>query len=152
MATTITLHAPIYLLRAMTDCWSCGRATEVFAIAATGVDDVEGTPFAHDEPVLLHRITELPIEITEAIAAHGAVLRLQDSKTAGMRYLANQCTCGALIGDHYLSSEPGGTFFPIDAAGVSAVTAAPLPINGSIDVSAQYGAGVVALMLERAVP
>jgi hypothetical protein len=29
-----------------------------------------------------------------------------------MSYYANTCQCGALFGDHYLVSEPGGAFFP----------------------------------------
>jgi DNA-directed RNA polymerase subunit N (RpoN/RPB10) len=148
MAATITLHAPIYLLSTATNCWSCGRVTAVYAVAAARVDDDEGTPCDDDEPVLLHRITELPVEITDAMAAHGGVLRLQASKTAGMAYLANQCSCGALIGDHYLSSEPGGPFFPIDAAGVAAITATLLPCSGSFNACAEYSMGGVGEMLE----
>ena len=144
MSDNITLHAPLYLLRAVTDCWSCGRATEVYAIAATRVDDEEGAPFGGDEPVLLRNITQLPAEITEAMAAHGAVLHLQSSKTAEMAYLANRCSCGALIGDHYLSSEPGGPFFPTDIAGVSAVTLIELSSNGSFCARAEYSMGAVA--------
>ena len=147
MSSAITLHAPIYLLRAMTDCWSCGRSTEVYAIAATRVDDEEGAPFDEDEPVLLRRITELPVEITEAMAAHGAVLHLQSSKTAEMAYLANRCSCGALIGDHYLSSEPGGPFFPTAAAGVSAIHVSLLRRAGNVVVHAEYSMGTVAEIL-----
>lgn len=144
MSSAITLHAPIYLLRAMTDCWSCSRPTEVYALAATRVDDDEGTPFDEDEPVLLKRITALPVEITEAMAAQGAVLHLQSSKTAEMAYLANRCSCSALIGDHYLSSEPGAPFFPTGDAGVSAVTLIELSSNGSFCASAEYSMGAVA--------
>jgi hypothetical protein len=149
MPSPLTLNAPIYLLRALTDCWSCGRSTEVYGIAASGVADDEGTPFDGDEPVLLRHITELPIGIIEAMAAQGAVLRRQASKTAGFSYLANQCGCGALIGDHYLSSEPGAPFFPTDEAGLSAVTVTELSPAGEHDACADYSMGVVADLLEK---
>lgn len=58
------------------------------------------------------------------------------TRTSGMTYLANHCSCGAVQGDHYLG-EPGEAFFPLSQEQVQSLRFRPC--EGSLEADASPG-------------
>ena len=111
----VALHPPFYLLRSSEVCWKCHRPSDAIAFAAGAA-----TPHDEDEevddisPLILQDIQEAPAPFLIAAATTGVDFRERFSQAAGHEYFMNHCECGAPFGDHYLHSEPGHAFFPLD--------------------------------------
>lgn len=114
-------------------------------------DDLEWT--AVSESALLVCVEELDENTRDRWSAHAPQIEAVASKTAGLTYLGNVCSCGAFQGDWYLT-KPGAPFFPLDDAGVSAIDVhwidEPIVARAGVSLSAwpdwliaksPYGAG-----------
>ncbi len=117
-----TLRATRFaILTASIDCHACGAATPVAGVLVPSFEERdEGDWITCEDSALLRYIEALDAGSARALLERLPWVRLADSKTAGMRYLASVCDCGALQGDFYLT-EPGAPFFPLDDAGIDAI-------------------------------
>lgn len=134
----LQIAAPIYLVESSTACWSCGCNTPVIALA---VDRLDGEAAESEESclVLLSAVVNIPEELARLLGQRYAFFRKRYSKTAGMRYFMNHCSCGAPLGDFYLHSEPGGAFFPTSPEEVEGIILRELPVAGPFKVEASCG-------------
>ena len=118
-----TLRADRFaVLTAPAVCHACNAPMTVSALlvpAFLQLDD-DGEWVAVKESALLTYVEALDETTRSGWTSRAPQILLAASKTAGVTYLANVCTCGALQGDWYLT-EPDGPFFPLDDAGVAAI-------------------------------
>ncbi len=146
----ITVEGRLYLLTANAACWKCGQAQDVVAIAAQGLSEGgEPIPDTHDPRslVVLSAIVEMPSELLAFIQQRQPRYQKQYSRTAEMSYYANNCQCGALFGDHYLVSEPGGAFFPEDLAEAARIEMSRIPCSPPLLFQCDYSMGSVGEMI-----
>lgn len=91
------------------------------------------------ESALLVYVEDLDGNARDRWSAHAPQIQTVASKTAGLTYLGNVCSCGAFQGDWYLT-KPGAPFFPLDDAGVSAIDAQwvdePIVARAGVSLSA----------------
>jgi hypothetical protein len=134
----LQISAPIYLVESSSICWSCGSETPVIALA---VDRLYGVSADSEEKclLLLSSIENLPGELAKLLEQRYAFFRKRYSKTAGVRYFMNHCSCGAPLGDFFLHSEPGGAFFPTSVEEVENIILHELPVSGPFNVEANCG-------------
>ena len=85
----------------------------------------------------------MPIELLTFIQKRQPGYKKQYSRAADMSYYANTCQCGALFGDHYLVSEPGGAFFPEDPADAARIVISRVPCSSPLLIQGDYSAGSV---------
>ncbi|MDO8903226.1 hypothetical protein [Hydrogenophaga sp.] len=105
----LTIHAPIDLVMAETQCWNCKASTPVSSLRAHAVTGPEGNSV---EGVRITNAADLPADLKQAIHAVNPNFRKGFSRTAEQTYFANHCShCGALQGDFYMYMEPDGPFF-----------------------------------------
>jgi hypothetical protein len=150
MDDAIAVKGSLYLLTASTACWKCGQAQDVIAMAAQGLSEGgEPIPDTQDPRslVILCAIGEMPAQLLAFIQKRQPGYQKQYSRTADMSYCANTCQCGALFGDHYLVSEPGGAFFPEDPAAAARITISRLPYSPPLLLQCDYSIGSVGEMI-----
>ena len=89
-------------------CWRCKHPMRVISLfCATGI--VEGESC---ERFVVRTMTEASEALLETLRSFPH-FRPSHSRTADVTYFANHCEgCGAMQGDFFLHSEPGGAFFP----------------------------------------
>jgi hypothetical protein len=136
----------VYLLTANAACWKCGRPQDVVVIAAQGLSEGgELIPDTQDPGSLtiLSAIEEMPPELLAFIQRRQHRYQKQYSRTAEMSYYANSCQCGALFGDHYLVSEPGGAFFPEDRAEAARIKMTHISCSPPLLFQCDYSMGSV---------
>ncbi len=146
----VAVEGRLYLLTANAACWKCGRPQDVVAIAAQGLSEGgEPIPDTQDPMslVVLSAIVEMPSELLAFIQQRQPRYQKQYSRTAETSYYANTCQCGALFGDHYLVSEPGGAFFPEDRADAARITMSRVPYNLPLLFHCDYSVGSVGEMI-----
>jgi len=142
----VAVEGRLYILTANAACWKCGRPQDVVAIAAQGLrEGGEPIPDTQDPMslIVLSAIVEMPSELLAFIQQRQPRYQKQYSRTAEMSYYANTCQCGALFGDHYLVSEPGGAFFPEDRADAARITMSRVPCNLPLSFHGDYSMGSV---------
>jgi hypothetical protein len=89
----------------------------------------------------------MPSELLAFIQRSLPQYKKQYSHTAEMSYYANTCQCGALFGDHYLVSEPGGAFFPEDRADAARIEMSRVPCSPPLLFQCDYSMGSVGEMI-----
>jgi hypothetical protein len=101
---------------------------------------------------LLSRVETLPREVLAYIQSVAPGYRSMASRTAGMTYFANACSCGANFGDFYLFSEPGGAFFPETPQEASLVEVSQVPLTGPFEIECSFSEGTaIDLMFENGI-
>jgi hypothetical protein len=146
----IAVEGRLYLLTANAACWKCGQPQDVVVIAAQGLSEGgEAIPDTQDlgSLIILSAIEEMPSELLAFIQQRQPRYQKQYSRTAEMWYYANTCQCGALFGDHYLVSEPGGAFFPEHRADAARITMSRVPCNLPLLFHCDYSMGSVGEMI-----
>ncbi len=139
------ISPPLFLVKGKTDCWKCGESIQVFALLAQNVVGDEG------EPYTLSEIEELPETVLSFIEKRAPNFRLTYSRTADFEYFANNCGhCGALIGDFFLHSEPGGAFFPNTEEEAEQLQLLEVPIEGGVEIEANGHQGLADVILANA--
>ena len=115
-------------------------------IAAQGLSE-SGEPIPDTQDpgnlIILSAIEEMPLELLEFIKRRQPRYQKQYSRTAEMSYYANTCQCGALFGDHYLVSEPGGAFCPEDRADAARSVLSRVPCRSPLLLQCNYSVGSV---------
>src|SRR5258708_21925395 len=142
----VPVEGRLYLLTANAACWKCGQAQDVVVIAAQGLSEGgEAIPDTQDlgSLIILSAIEEMPSELLAFVQQRQPRYQKQYSRTAEMSYYANTCQCGALFGDHYLLSEPGGAFFPEDCADAARIEMSRVPCSPPLLFQCDYSMGSV---------
>jgi len=146
--------APLYLITSTEKCYRCGQLRVVIALATCALHDGEVNTLTDgaegNEPFMLSYIEEMP----ESVLAHMQRVcpgyRKHSSRTAGVAYYTNTCECGANFGDHYLFSDPGGAFFPVEEEVASCALITELPIQGVLAFRGQFSQGGAELIFRHA--
>lgn len=149
------IYTPLYVLTATMACWKCGVDQTVVALGCHNLVDGEQdmAPLGDvSDLLLLTDVTKLPPLVLQELVRRNPLYTLRYSSMAEEEYFANTCGCGALFGDFYLYSEPGGAFFPEDPAAARAITLERLTFEGPMpfDCSLSQG-GAGQLILEYAI-
>ena len=134
MSKRYNIHSTApYIAISDVNCWRCGNQVRViclFCEAAT----VDGE--ARDN-LVVSNMTDASESLLNVLRAYPH-FRPSHSRTADFAYFANHCErCGAMQGDFYLHSEPGGAFFPESAADAARITF--MPIDVPIDCEGSEG-------------
>lgn len=146
----LKLTPPLFLLEAPCHCWRCSAEASAIALAVQTLAEreSENEPFEDvsdpSEPAILSYILTLPDDLLAEMRKVLPSFSLQKSHTTGDSYFANSCpACSALLGDHFMHSEPGGAFFPEDEAAAKRIKIHRLPIARKIEIDASphYGLG-----------
>jgi hypothetical protein len=146
MDDAIAVEGRLYLLTANAACWKCGQPQDVVVIAAQALSEGgELIPDTQDPRslIILSAIEEMPSELLAFIQRRQPRYQKQYSRTAEMSYYANTCQCGAIFGDHYLVSEPGGAFFPEDRADAARIEMSRVPRSPPLLFQCDYSMGSV---------
>ncbi|HEX3914519.1 MAG TPA: hypothetical protein VHW71_13495 [Steroidobacteraceae bacterium] len=146
----VAVEGQLYLLTANAECWKCRRPQDVVVIAAQGLS--EGGEAISDTQdlgslVSLSTIEEMPSELLTFIQKRQPGYQKQYSRAAETSYYANTCQCGALFGDHYLVSKPGGAFFPEDSAAAARIVISRVPCRPPQLLRGDYSVGSVGEMI-----
>lgn len=109
-----------------TQCWRCGSPTRVAQlILPSGHREAfeDDTWLTVPDSAALGHVEWLDQGTREHIRSIAPWWREMSYATAGATYLGNACEGGgALQGDHYLASEPGGAFWPESEADVARIS------------------------------
>lgn len=132
---------PLFLLISAEACWQCRAPQTVIAIGAHRLIDEYGEVGDSRGLILLSNITAMPAHVWEYIRARNPRYVLRQSRTAESTYYANTCECGALIGDFYLFSEPGGAFFPLSPNEAAGIKYHRMPFDGPFAFECSYSQG-----------
>lgn len=104
-------------------CWKCNARTNVACLVVAAyhqqlADDEDGEEWeTMDYAADLSTVTYVSPAALKEVKAIAPWLEMAYSRTVGAKYLANVCqACNAMQGDFFQHSEPGGAFFPMDAA------------------------------------
>ena len=141
MSDGIQVFGPLFLLSSTEACWKCGTRQTVSGLGAHRLMDEVGEVGDSSGLILLSNIATMPAEVCEYMQARNPRYVLRQSRTAESTYYANTCECGALIGDFYLFSEPGGAFFPLSPNEAGLIKYHRIPFDGSFAFECSYSQG-----------
>lgn len=130
--------SPFFLLIGTEPCWKCKARNRVAGIAA-----------GNGEPFVLTAIAAMPPEILAAIRQIQPRYELRPSRTSGLTSYMNSCPCGAVYGDFYLFSEPGGAFFPTTPEAARAIEIHELPLSGTYRFECSPAMGTGGFILQH---
>ena len=151
---SIRVRPPLYLLRSLAQCHECGATQPVAALGVTAFEE-DGASYGDSKNpslYLLSRVESLPQDVLTHIQQVAPGYRAMASKTAGMTYFANVCSCGTNFGDFYLFSEPGGAFFPETVEEAKLVELAQIPLSGPLEIECSWSEGTaIDMMFEHGV-
>jgi len=153
MDDALQVDCPLYLLKSSEPCWKCGSEQVVHALGTHNLHDGEDnvvTPGDTSELVLLSNITDMPFAVFKYVAQRNHRYMQRFSRTAGEKYYANTCECGANFGDFYLFSEPGGAFFPDTDEAAASIELEVTPFTGTLRFVASYSVGIGEYILKHA--
>jgi hypothetical protein len=102
---------PLSVLRTVTLCPECGRATRVYALGCAGFREAGDSVFV-DAFFFLHHIRSLPAEVSGMLRVIAPGYRFDTEERSGMSSLMNHCGCGARLDDDFLHGDAGAAFFP----------------------------------------
>lgn len=141
----LNVDSPLYLASTTIGCWKCGASMSVVALIAPKVEGFDG------EICMLSNIEELPDRIRDFIQKSHPLFQRQFSITAKSTYFANICPdCGAITGDFFLHSEPGGAFFPETESEAEDIKLTEIPLQNRIVVKTAWGIGSGDMILAHA--
>jgi len=144
MQNELFVHTPLYLVTATMVCWKCRASQTVVALACHNLSDGERdmAPFGDVSGLLLlSEVTKMPPLVLQEMMKRNPRYELRYSSTAQEEYFANTCACGALFGDFYLYSEPGGAFFPEDPNAARVIMMERLEFDGPQPFECSFSQG-----------
>ena len=142
---SVIIKSPVSIALNSSDCYKCANKTAVISLASNNfyylsTDDNEDEKWFRADGLSFF---SMPIFIENELA--GKINRLFPnykiaySKTAESSYWANHCeNCGALQGDFFLHSEPGGAFFPLEIEEYEQLTFITVPSKFDVEIDADY--------------
>lgn len=155
MQNELQVHAPLYVLTATMACWKCRMEQTVVALGCHNLSDGDQdmVPVGDvSELLLLSDVTKLPPLVLQELVKRNPLYALRYSSTAEEEYFANTCGCGALFGDLYLYSEPGGAFFPKEPTAARAILLEQLAFERPMPFECSFSRGGAGqLILEHAI-
>lgn len=111
----LKLFGPIQLASAQVACWKCKAQTQVHAMVASDLEELEEDGIGRiGEPVFVYEIEDgdMPAAVATALRRLAPSYRPLHSHSTGLTAWSNACTqCGALQGAFFLHAEPDGAFF-----------------------------------------
>lgn len=147
----LVLDPPVFAVESQTVCWKCDRSVPVASLAcksyksAGGVVDDEGADL-----YTFSGITWLSGAIVAVLRRVNRGYRKRFSKTAGVEYFMNHCSCGAQLGDFFMHSEPGGAFLPMDSEAAGAIKLRLISKDEPVKLDGSAGASFPSLIWEHA--
>lgn len=131
-----------------THCWKCHVQVSVACLVVGPYHqeregDREEDWEAMDYASALSNVTYISPAALSFIQVAAPWFRKTYSRTVGGEYWGNVCVnCGALQGDFHLHNEPGGAFFPVDAAARARIdvqwVAAPLYASADLGIDNEW--------------
>ena len=139
----LQIAPPLILAVADTACWKCNGKMKAAALIAPNILAAPG------DVLILQHMAALPAELLEFVQSRVPDFRRGQSMAG--EYMASHCpACGAITGDFYLFSEPGGAFWPETDEDAAAIRLEDCPISDAISIDAGYGVGLGEYILEAA--
>lgn len=142
---SVIIKAPVSIALNSRNCYKCKKETAVICLASgdffyLSTDEDENEVWSHSDKLSFF---SMPIFIeTELIRKINTLFsnyKVAYSKTAEGSYWANHCKfCGALQGDFFLHSEPGGAFFPLGIREYEQITFITIPSKFDVTIDADY--------------
>lgn len=142
---SVIIKSPVSIALNSSDCYKCANKTAVISLASNNfyylnTDENEDEKWFRADgwsffsmPVFIEN--ELVGKINKLFPNY----KIAYSKTAESSYWANHCEhCGALQGDFFLHSEPGGAFFPLEIEEYEQLTFITVPSKFDIEIDADY--------------
>jgi hypothetical protein len=138
----VVVEGTLFLLTGRHTCWKCREEQSVIGLATERLSDGRSRVVqTNDDLVVLSNFVQMPSEVLAFMQSQNGRFGVRYSKMAEESYFANTCECGALFGDFYLHSEPGGAFFPESPEEAAKITLSPIPLSPPLkfDCSCHYG-------------
>jgi hypothetical protein len=142
---SVVIKSPVSIALNSSDCYKCANKTAVIALASNNfyylsTDENEDEKWFRADGLSFF---SMPIFIENELVGNINRLfpnyKIAYSKTAESSYWANHCEhCGALQGDFFLHSEPGGAFFPLEIEEYEKLTFITVPSKFDVEVDADY--------------
>ena len=142
---SVIIKSPVSIALNSSDCYKCANKTAVISLASNNfyylnTDENEDEKWFRADgwsffsmPVFIEN--ELVGKINKLFPNY----KIAYSKTAESSYWANLCeNCGALQGDFFLHSEPGGAFFPLEIEEYEQLTFITVPSKFDVEIDADY--------------
>ena len=133
-------ESPIYALVTDLKCWRCGQNASVIGIGSCKVHEDDGPALSEDSSdlVMCSRIRRMPERLLQAIRATHPLFAYAESRSAHHEYFANHCSCGAMLGDHYVFSTPDQGFLVNEEGDMARITCHTLEVAGEFEIDADY--------------
>ena len=142
---SVVIKSPVSIALNSSDCYKCANKTAVIALASNNfyylsTDKNEDEKWFRADGLSFF---SMPIFIENELVGNINRLfpnyKIAYSKTAESSYWANLCeNCGALQGDFFLHSEPGGAFFPLEIEEYEQLTFITVPSKFDVEIDADY--------------
>lgn len=142
---SVIIKSPVSIALNSSDCYKCANKTAVISLASSNfyylsTDENENEKWFRADglsffsmPVFIEN--ELAVKINGLFPNY----KIAYSKTVESNYWANHCEhCGALQGDFFLHSEPGGAFFPLEIEEYEQLTFITVPSKFDVEIDADY--------------
>ncbi|MFQ5865861.1 MAG: DUF5710 domain-containing protein [bacterium] len=130
-------RAPIYLVETSEICWVCDRVTPVITLASHGIED-KTKDWSLNEFCTFEYIQFIPPKLEKFLRKRFPNYFKDFSKTTNSYYYMNHCSCGVILGDFYLHSEPGAAFCPVTEEACQCIFLTELKHEGDMPVLASY--------------
>ena len=128
-AEYLSISGPFELLSTSTDCYRCGKTSQIGAISVGRLKDM-GEDEWYEEPFILMHMKFIPMALVPEIQKANKGFALKFSKQLGAKAWMNHCDhCNAHFGDFFLTAEPGGPFYPSSEYDTDHITRRSLDIN-----------------------
>ena len=142
---SVIIKSPVSIALNSSDCYKCANKTAVISLASNNfyylnTDENEDEKWFRADGLSFF---SMPVFIENELVGKINKLfpnyKIAYSKTAESSYWANHCEhCGALQGDFFLHSEPGGAFFPLEIEEYEQLTFITVPSKFDVEIDADY--------------
>ncbi|WP_313578120.1 DUF5710 domain-containing protein [Chishuiella sp.] len=142
---SIIVKSPFFIAVNKRQCYNCPVLTTVITLASNNFynldNDDDGEKWLlNDYFSFFNNISMINNdEVKNIINELFPFYKIGYSKTIKSEYWANHCeNCGAIQGDFYLHSEPGGAFFPMDIEDCERITLITIPTKFDVELNTGY--------------
>lgn len=142
---SVIIKSPIFIALNSNDCYRCANETAVISLASNNFyflstdENEEEKWFKADGLSFFSMPLFIENELIGKISKLFPNFKIAYSHTAESSYWANHCEhCGALQGDFFLHSEPGGAFFPLEIEEYEQITFITVASKFDVQIDADY--------------
>ena len=145
------IGSPFYIIESNIDCWKCGRSMKAVCLAAGRISEETRDDLAGIDPgILLQGVARAPEKLISELQLVNPGYQIATSKTRDSQYYMNHCECGAYTGDHFLFSQPGGGFFPLEERDAEKISIHQVGVEGVYEIESEYSYGAQDIIFEHA--